>query len=106
MEPTKLKNKEYWDKQVELNSTDDYSKGVLDAARAIMISLDNGDDCKTAHDKMYGMGLTGFMAGAAVNMTYNAHERGEEFKNFWNEKWGIKDKEAKGTVNPAILTAK
>lgn len=100
-----LKNKEFWDKQVELNSKDAYSKACIEAAQKVMEALDAGKTPKEAHDEMYGLGLSGFMAGCVAQIVSQAHMRGEEFNDFWNESWGV-PKGTKGTVNPAIVTIK
>jgi len=51
-----------------------------------------------------GGGITGFMAGCVAGMVSQCHSRGEEFRKKWNESYGAKD--AKGTINPALVTIK
>lgn len=87
------------------NCLDSYSFAGLSAALKVMESLDNGDDCKTAHDKMYGMGLTGFLAGCASEIVSKYHIRGDEYRIFWNQSFGVSEEQAKGgIVNPAIMS--
>jgi hypothetical protein len=94
-----------WDQWIEMNSKDDYSKGVVTATQAVMKKLAEGADVKDAHDAMYGMGLTGFMAGCLAGAVAEFSERGDEFRKFWNERLGVSEEKAKGgTVNPAIVT--
>lgn len=47
-------------------------------------------------------GITGNMAGYIAMIAVKCHSRGEEFKKSWNRYWGKED--AKGVVNPAIVT--
>lgn len=96
-----LKDKEFWDNQVELNK-DPYGKAVVDAAKSVMEALDAGESLQDAHDKMYGHGLSGFQAGCVAQIIARAHVRGDEFNDFWNGLWG-KPAGTKGTVNPAVL---
>src|SRR3990167_9147446 len=99
----KLKNKEFWEQQIKLNKEDGYSFEVIKAADLIMSALDGGDSLEMAHNTMYGTDITGFMAGAAVSIVSECHERGEDFNDFWNAIWGV-NKKTKETFNPAILT--
>lgn len=92
-----------YDKYVEINSEDGYSKAVIDAGVAVMKLLDEGKTCEEAKKALYGQDLTGYMAGAVAQAVAHFHERGEEFNNFWNRKMGGTGKE-KGTINPAIIS--
>lgn len=94
---------EEYKKYVEKNSNDDYSKGVIDAEQAVGKALDEGKTCEEAHDQMFGMGLTGFMAGCVASSITHFHVRGEEFRKFWNAKFGVPE-DKPGVVNPAIVT--
>lgn len=96
-----IKSREDWDAFVKIND-DGYSYVVVVAASRVMHSLDNGDDYKTAHDKMFGMGMSGFQAGCVAQVVAKQHNRGDEFRKAWNKGWGADD--AKGTVNPALIT--
>lgn len=95
---------EDWKKFVANNSTDSYSFGVVRAAIASFEALDEGKTPKEAEESWKGIGLTGFMAGAAANTISKFHERGEEFRVYWNNQFGVSVDN--GTVNPAMLTFK
>lgn len=96
---------EQYKKQIGNNCCDPYSFCVV---RAVILSfqiLDNPEKgCKEAQDVWRGLGISGFMAGEAASYISHFHERGEEFRQYWNELWGVKDNS--GVVNPAIWTSK
>jgi hypothetical protein len=111
-------DQEKWDKYVENNSKDPYSKCCVDIARRVMELLDSEEhagplhhgynpDLQTPHglickadDDIGAGGITGFMAGAATQMVCECHSRGEEFRLAHNEGYGHK---GEGVVNPAIV---
>ncbi len=96
-----------WEKYVEINMADGYSKAVIDATISVCKLLDKGHSPIHAEENgMKGHGLTGFMAGAVANGVVSFHPRGNEFKIFWNRLHGIKDRNTKGVVNSAIMTFK
>jgi len=97
--------KSEWEDCKEKNSQDDYSKACIDSAIEVMTALEDGEEVHKAHDKMYGHGLSGFMAGCVAQMVSRFSPRGEEFKDFWNKQFGV-DEKADGVVNPAVLTIK
>ena len=80
----------------------DYEKAITDAAKCIVDSLANGDSIKSAHDKLYGHELSGFMAGAAIEEACRISPRGDELKAWWNKEWGG-DGSEKTAINPAII---
>lgn len=87
------------------NCMDPYSFACVEGTIKVISALDAGKTVKEAHDAMYGMGLSGFMAGEVAAMVSTYHERGEEFRDFWNEQFGVsKEKANGGIVNPAIVT--
>jgi hypothetical protein len=94
--------KEY-DHYVKINS-DGYSEAVIIAGEKVMELLDEGKTPEEAGEGLHGQDLTGFMAGAAIQAVVHFHERGDEVKEWWNNRYGVKD--AKGVVNPAIVTIK
>jgi len=99
-----------WAKWVE-SAQDDYGHQCVMVAVVVGEALDEGLSPKDAADKMYGYGLTGFMAGAVAKMVSQCHVRGDEFRRWWNvktqiNKEGEKANEKGGVLNPAILTAK
>jgi len=109
MEGYKIKHElvEEFKKMAGANSLDPYSFACLRASLAIMESLDHNETVKEAHDKMYGMDLTGFMAGCASDIVSKFHVRGEEYRLYWNERFGVTEEQAKGgVVNPAIVSIK
>jgi hypothetical protein len=96
-----------WKKWAGNNSLDGYSFGVVKATVKVMGALDQGKTPKEANEEMYGMGISGFMAGCVAQSIAEFHERGDEFRKFWNKEWGVSEDQANGgTVNPAILTVK
>lgn len=102
MEVKKGLEKEYED-YVKKNQ-DGYGNAVIVAGAKVGKALSEGKTCKEAHNEMYKNDLTGFMAGCLASAISHFHSRGEEFKEFWNRQYGIKN--AKGVVNPAIITIK
>lgn len=89
------------------NCTDMYSFAALHAAIHTMDLL--GDETKTPKEAMdegfKGKDLTGFLAGCAAQIVSEFAERGDEFRKFWNSRYGISEEKANGgVVNPAIMT--
>lgn len=80
---------------------DGYGNACIKAGEAVMKLLDEGKSPEEAEKGLHGFGLTGFMAGAAIQGVCHFHERGEEMKEWWNNQYGVKN--AKGVVNPAIV---
>ena len=106
----RLKNKELWENQKEINSDDPYSKGVITFAERWMNLMEKGletglelkhiwEACSRQADTE---GITGFMYGAATSIIAQVWEHGEELRKLHNAKYNQPD--AKGTVNPAIIT--
>lgn len=105
----KIKNarRKQWKEAVGNNALDAYSFGVIRAVVASFEILDSGGTPAEAEAAWKGLGLTGFMAGAAAKMIGFYHERGDEFRTYWNQQFGVSEAEAKGgTVNPAVVTMK
>lgn len=104
--PINLKDPEAWSKWLRLNWNDGYGMVAMDAAGHVMEKLDQGKTPKEAEDEGFeGKDLTGFLAGEVAGMVSHCHERGEEFKEYWNKRMGG-DPKAKGVVNPALWTMK
>jgi len=114
--------KDEWNEWVKSNVNDPYGKCCVNVARRVMELIDlepidkpfqEGYDgkfsthqliCQADKDIEAG-GITGFMAGAVAQMVSQVHSRGEEFRQVWNKKYGVKEEKANGgVVNPAILT--
>lgn len=73
-------------KYIERNSKDSYSKACVEAGEAVMKLLDEGKSPEEAEKALDGIGLTGYMAGAAISGVCYFHERGDEMKQWWNRK--------------------
>lgn len=107
MEDFKIKPelKDEFAKVVGKSCLDPYSFGVVEATIKVISALDKGKTVDEANNEMYGMGISGFMAGCVAEWVSKFHERGDEFRIYWNTKWGVDEAEAKGgVVNPAIVT--
>lgn len=103
-EPKNLKDGAGWEKAKAAN-TDSYGGAAIKAAAHAMCLLDEGKTPKEALDVGFkGKDLTGFLAGCAASLVGQCHERGDEFREHWNQQYGVTD--SKGTVNPAIMTIK
>jgi len=110
----KLKNVKKWNEYVNANN-DAYGGSCVKVARKVMELLDkdptplhNGynPDIHTAHglickadDDTNAGEITGFMAGCVVQMVFECHERGDEFRRSHNG-----ETETEGVVNHALLT--
>lgn len=79
-----------------------YVLAVLLVTELVGEELDEGKSPEEAEKAMHGYHISGFMAGAVAGTIVRYHPRGEEFKTWWNERFGVKD--AEGTVNPALVT--
>lgn len=89
-----LKNNERWEATVEAaeNSQDPVSLGSVQSARAVMEALDNGATVEAARNLMFDHNLTRTMPGAVAGIITECHERGEEFRIFWNKSFGVESK--------------
>jgi hypothetical protein len=103
----KPEKQEAYNKYVEINTPDIYSKAVIDAGEAFGNAVDEGKSFDEADVIMSSTvtGMTGYMAGAAMSALVNFHLRGQEIKEWWNKKWGGTGQEG-GVVNPAIINIK
>lgn len=97
--------KDEWIRAAGNSCCDGYSFGVVQATVAAFGILDSGGTCKEAEDKFGEIGISGYMAGCCAGWISRFHERGEEFRIYWNKQWGVdEDKANGGVVNPAIMT--
>lgn len=96
---------------VEKNSKDGYSRGVVDYAdrwaRLMQAKLQQGAQLRdvaeaTSHEADID-GITGFMYGCAVSALAHFWIHGDELRVWHNGQYGV-SADAKGTVNPAVLT--
>lgn len=91
-------------KYVELNSQDPYSGQVVKAGEAVGDVLDDAEKTpEEAIKALDGLGLSGYMAGAAIQIVCHYHPRGQELQVVWNKQWGGNGTE-QGPINPAIIT--
>lgn len=97
--------KEEYQKYVEVNSQDDYSKCCMDAGEVFGNALDAGSTPDEANAEMCkseaGQGLTGFMASMIFQAIARFHPRGEEVRVWWNRQCGVEVDE--GIANAAVL---
>ena len=100
----KEETKEEWKTFVENNTKDFYSCAIVERSLYGIIALSKGANCEDL--EKYYEDVTGFMAGAIANAISHFSPRGEEYRTYWNKKFGVDDSDSKGTVNPAILTIK
>ncbi len=90
-----------WEDFARLNTKHFYAAGVVESAVGVMRALTEGKEPKEAMDAVNG-DITGFQAGMIAASVAHFHERGEEFRRWWNRDNGGTGDE-KGTINPAIL---
>ena len=104
-------DEEKYKKWKEINSTDDYSFGVVQYlerwADLMEQEIRQGKQLldiaeRTSHEADTE-GITGFMYGCAVNILAQLWIHGEELRNWHNKKY---NHEGEGVINPAILTVK
>lgn len=107
--PEKL---EEYNKYVETNSKDGYSRAVVDYAeqwaKLMQIEIANGrtqikDIAEETQKPLSYLGITGFMYGAAVKALAHFWQFGDELRRWHNKEYGVSEDKA-GVVNPAILT--
>jgi hypothetical protein len=109
--PEKL---EEYQKYVETNSSDGYSRGVVDYAeqwaKLMQIAIADGktnirDIAEETQKPLSYLGITGFMYGCVIQALAHFWQFGDELRRWHNKEYGVsEDKE--GVVNPAILTIK
>ena len=113
-----IKGKEDTYKQwVEVNSTDGYSRAVINYgirwAEMLekIIDEQNDEDPKTVifnnadwtSNDADTEGITGFQYGCAVGFLADVWEYGKILNSWHNAKWGYSE-DTEGTVNPAVWT--
>ena len=96
-----------WLQFVDNNCNDGYSAQVVRAAISMMKKLNEGMSFEDAEQKVYNeeLGLTGFLATSTASTLVHFAKQGEEYRNYWNKKFGVED-DGKGTVNPTVLAFK
>jgi len=98
---------ENYQKYVDINKPDEYSKACVDCGEIFGNFVDEGKTFDEAEELMLatpdGQELTGFMMGALMSGVSNFHERGDEIKAWWNNKTNG-DPDHHGVKNPAIIT--
>jgi len=99
--PVKFDMKEKWDNQIEMNK-DAYGTEIMMCTALSIRLLDDGGTCEETERIWDKRGITGFMAGMVSNLIYLYSERGNEFKSYWNKKFGGTGEEEE-VKNPAIL---
>lgn len=82
---------------------EDYFKGIVDAVERVGTALDENKTPEEAIDTLKGFGITGFMAGIAIETVCHFNPRGDELRPAWNKHCGGTGKE-EGVINPAIVT--
>lgn len=111
-----LKDQPGWDKFVEVNSGDPYSKGVVDYARAwaelMEARIEEGAELEAIADQASHdadtEGITGFMYGCAVSILAQVWHHGEALRRWHNLDTqigaeGERANESGGVLNPALL---
>jgi hypothetical protein len=107
--PEKL---EEYQKYVETNSGDGYSRGVVDYAeqwaKLMQIAIADGktnirDIAEETQKPLSYLGITGFMYGCVIQALSHFWLFGEELRIWHNKEYGVSE-DKKGVVNPAILT--
>lgn len=104
---------EEYKEYVEKNSTDGYSRAVIDYgeswARLMQKEIAKGKSVKEcALDTRKGlgfMGITGFQYGCVVRGLAEFWKYGDDLRKWHNNKYGVSEDE-EGTVNPAVITIK
>lgn len=93
-----------WEQYVLTNSKHPYPSIVVHVSINVMCMLQAGASCERAADEgMSGYGITGFQAGAVASTVARFSPRGDEFRKYWNKRWGVEE-DTGGVVNPAIVT--
>jgi len=77
-----------------------YVGAIMDAADALIKSMDDGAVPEVALKSLNGRGLSGNQAGEAVFQAVKKSKRGHILKEHWNAKWGVS---SDGVVNPAVV---
>ena len=87
----------------QLENSDDYVVNILKAAEAGDRALMEGKSPADAEDAMVDAvdDMTGNMMGWAAWVISKWSEKGEEFRRYWNERWGQAD--AEGVIDPATI---
>lgn len=110
----KLKDKaaeRLWRKIVRINSTDGYSRAVVEYAKCWakymqhLMKKHNKTVFEVAGNASHLCdleGITGYMYGCAVNMLSQCWKYGDDLRRWHNKKYGCDDED--GVINPAIIT--
>ena len=100
-----------FEKCIEINSHDCYSKGVIDYmirwANMMEEHISNGENINNIVEKISHEadtdGITGFMYGCAVHLLSELWEYGEDLRKWHNKQH---EYEGDGVVNPAVFTVR
>lgn len=103
-----IKNTKDWEKATS-GKLNPYAKAIVRVAKKVIELLDkatdfDADDLILKANKELKEGITGNMAGMIALLVSKYHSRGEEFRKSWNKYNG--NENAKGVINPAIMTIK
>ena len=96
---------EDWLKFVDKNTNDSYSIYVVKATISMMKKFEDNIPFKEAENLVYGkeFGLSGFLAGSTANALSYFAKQGDEYRKYWNKKYGENNEKEKAVINPAIL---
>lgn len=99
---------EDWLKFVDNNSNDGYSVFIVKATISMMKKFEEGISFKDAEQQVYNeeLGLSGFMAGATANALSHFAKNGEEYRKYWNKRYGIENPEEQDVINPAVFSVR
>ena len=90
------------------NNTNDYrSARILKATIEMMRKLEAGIPMDEAQSQLKDeFSLSGYAEGWIADKISYFSKKGDEYRRYWNKKWGIDDSEEERVVNPAILILK
>lgn len=108
-------NQEWLKKQYEgegENKANDYVLAILKVGEKVLDLMEllpentpiDANELILQADRELKESITGNMAAYVAMIATKCHSRGEEFKKSWNKHNGKED--AKGIINPAIMTVK
>ena len=93
---------------VNKNSENDLSISAVKATISMMEKVENGmsfvEAEKLVYDEEYCM--SGYFSAFVASAVSHFAKFKEEYKNYWNSRFGVTDTQEKGIVNPAIITLK
>ena len=103
---------EEWLQFVDNYSNNSYSAFIVKATISMMEKMEEGISFEKAEQQVYKaeqqvynekLELNNYTKYSIASALSHFSKQGEEYRKYWNKKYGIEEADEKGTVNPTVL---